>query len=77
MIDAADLRKALGQNVTRLRTERGWTQERLADLLDISRTQLNRIENGHHTPSTELLFSLADVLGVPTDALRQITAAAA
>ena len=76
MIDSDELRKALGQNVRRLRLAREWTQDDLAEKLEISRGQLNRIENGHHSPGAEVLFGLADAFDVPADSLRQISSPA-
>lgn len=77
MIDSLELRKALGQNVRRLRIALGLTQEELAAKVGISRVHLNRIENGVQTPSLEISFGLADALGVELDSLRQIPAVAA
>lgn len=72
MIDQADLRPVLGSNVTRLRKARSLSQDELAEKLGISRVFLNRIENGRSSPGAEVLYSLADVLGVSADNLRQI-----
>ena len=72
MIETDDLRKTLAGNVLRLRKDRGMSQRQLADRLGISLVHLNRIENAHHSPKAELLYSLADALEVTTDQLRQI-----
>jgi len=72
VIDAAELRTAIAANVTRLRREKDLSQEEFADKLGVSRVQINRIENGKHSPSAEMLFTLADALGVSTDSLRQV-----
>lgn len=66
------LRLAIGENVARLRKEKGWTQTQLAENVGSHYVQINRIENGHQSPSVELLFLLADSLGVSADTLRQI-----
>lgn len=73
VIATDELRKNLGANVIRLRRARGLTQEQLAKEVELSRVQLNRIENGHNSPSAEILYALADALGVTADALRQIS----
>lgn len=76
MIDSSELRKALGQNVRRQRIAHGMTQEELAAKVEISRVQMNRIEQGIQSPSLETSFALADALGVPVDSFRQIPAVA-
>lgn len=71
MIDKDELMSNVGANVARLRKLRNWTQGELAEALGVSYVQINRIENGHNLPSGEMLFSLSDLFGVTTDALRQ------
>jgi putative transcriptional regulator len=73
MIDSDVLRSTIGANVRRLREEHGQSQEDLAEAIGVSRVHLNRLENGKITPGADLLFSLADALEVPADALRQVT----
>jgi putative transcriptional regulator len=45
--------------VTRLRLERGWTQEQLADQLGVSRQTVISIEKGKYDPSLPLAFGIA------------------
>lgn len=48
------------KNIIRaLRTERGWSQQELADKLDVSRQSVNAIETGKYDPSLPLAFALA------------------
>ena len=42
-----------------LRTERGWSQARLAELLEVSRQTVNALETGKYDPSLPLAFKLA------------------
>ncbi len=77
MVESTELRRVIGANVRRLRKERGLTQEQLAEKVGISAVFMNRIEQGHSSPSSEVLFSLADVLSVTADSLRQISVTAA
>jgi putative transcriptional regulator len=56
-------------HIRRLRTERGWTQAALADLLDVSRQTVNALETGRYDPSLPLAFRLARVLGRPLEAI--------
>jgi len=72
VIDQADLRPVLGSNIARLRRAKDLSQEELAGRLGISRVFLNRIENAGASPGAEVLYSLADALGVTTDNLRQV-----
>jgi putative transcriptional regulator len=46
-------------HVRRLREERGWSQSRLAEALDVSRQTINSIENGRYDPSLPLAFAIA------------------
>jgi putative transcriptional regulator len=46
-------------HVRRLREERGWSQSRLAETLDVSRQTINSIENGRYDPSLPLAFAIA------------------
>jgi putative transcriptional regulator len=43
------------------RAERDWSQQTLADQLDVSRQTINSIERGKYDPSLPLAFSLARV----------------
>ncbi|NQU12081.1 helix-turn-helix transcriptional regulator [bacterium] len=67
------LRAAIAANLVRLRTERGYSQEELALKAGISRISMNRTERGHSTPGADVLYALADALGVSADALRQVS----
>lgn len=42
-----------------LRAEQDWSQQHLADLLDVSRQTINAIERGKYDPSLPLAFKLA------------------
>lgn len=44
-----------------LRAERDWSQQDLADRLDVSRQSVNAIETGRFDPSLPLAFRIADV----------------
>lgn len=47
-----------------LRAEREWSQQALADALDVSRQSVNAIETGKYDPSLPLAFRIADVFGL-------------
>ena len=50
-----------------LRTEREWTQARLAEALEVSRQTVNAIETGKFDPSLPLAFRIADLFGDPIE----------
>ena len=61
--------KLLGLNVAYYRKLCGYTQESLAEKLEIDRTTVSKIELATCGVSLDLLFDLSDVLGVPIDKL--------
>jgi transcriptional regulator with XRE-family HTH domain len=52
-----------------LRTERGLTQTRLAELLGMPARSYNRWERGGHVPHLEMAVKIADILQVSLDEL--------
>lgn len=63
---------AFGQIIKRLRSGAGMTQERLADLLNISPQAVSRWENDAAMPDISLLRPLANLFGVTTDYLLEM-----
>jgi putative transcriptional regulator len=66
---SAQLKKASSQSaqtvadrLIALRDERGFSQARLAELAGVDRKTINRIENGHFSPSLDTLTRLSVVL---------------
>lgn len=57
-------RTILGQNVVRLRGLRGLTQEKLAELVDVDRRYIQRIEAGTANPGIDVLSRLKEALAV-------------
>jgi putative transcriptional regulator len=53
--------------VRELRTERGWTQQVLAEAVGVSRQSINSIERDRYVPSLMLALMFAQVLGCSTD----------
>lgn len=51
------------------RVKNNLTQERLAELAEISPKHITKIESLGVTPSSYLLYKIADVLKVPVDKL--------
>jgi len=47
-----------------LRAERDWSQQDLAQRLEVSRQSVNAIETGKYDPSLPLAFRFGDVFGL-------------
>jgi putative transcriptional regulator len=54
-----------------LRAARGWSQQDLADRLEVSRQSVNAIETGRYDPSLPLAFRIADVFALPIETIFQ------
>lgn len=54
----------LGQNIAKIRKAKGLTQNALANLLDISREHVAKIETGKKHISLKLLFLLCEKLEI-------------
>lgn len=50
-----------------LRAERDWSQQDLADRLEVSRQSVNAIETGRYDPSLPLAFRIADTFTLPIE----------
>ena len=62
--------KALRNQIRRLRFEhKEMTQQELADKIGVTRQTVNAIELGKYSPSLEVAFQIAEVFGVPLDAV--------
>ena len=59
----------LGESITRLRTQKGWSQGDLADALDVSRQSISKWETDTSVPELEKLLRLSELFGVTLDAL--------
>ncbi len=74
-----DMRRLVGQNVSRIRKKKGLTQERFAEISGFSQQYLSSLEQGHRNPTVVTLYELATALGVshldllrPTKSKKQI-----
>lgn len=64
-----DLDRSFGPNLRRLRRERGYSQEKLAQLADLHRTEIGLLERGEREPKLGIIAKLAGSLGVSPNAL--------
>lgn len=58
-----ELLKRIGSNIRRLREEKGMSQEKLAELADISQVQVARIEAGRNNVTISTLWAICEALG--------------
>lgn len=59
------IKTVVGDNIRRLRRERGWTQAYVAENLRITAPFLTMVESGQRGMSLELIESLGELFGVP------------
>ena len=50
-----------------LRAERAWSQQDLAERLEVSRQSVNAIETGKYDPSLPLAFRIAELFALPIE----------
>lgn len=65
----ADIRVEFGKHLRKLRLEKGWTQEELADKAGMHFTYIGQIERGIRNPSLVNLEKLAKALGISSGKL--------
>lgn len=56
--------KNLGKNIRKYRIEAGFTQDMLAEKIDVHQTYIGKIESGLSSPSIKILFKISRALGV-------------
>lgn len=54
----------MDNHLKHLRAERGWSQQHLAERLEVSRQSVNAIETGRYDPSLPLAFRIAELFGL-------------
>jgi len=59
-----DMRKLVGRNFSRLRREKGFTQEQFAEASGFTQQYVSDLERGKRNPTVVTLFELASALGV-------------
>ena len=59
----------LGENIRRIRLEKGMTQGDLCRKLEIDRAYMSNIENGNKNPTLATIERIADSLEISTDKL--------
>ena len=64
----------LGDTIIKLRKEKGFTQEKFAELLDVSRQTVSKWENGVVQPNNENIKLICETLNVTVETLFSETA---
>ena len=59
----------MNNRIRELRAEHGWSQQALADKLEVSRQSVNAIETGRFDPSLPLAFKIAKLFGLTIEAI--------
>ena len=66
-------RKAFGVVISKLRVQKGLTQENLSGLAGIARSHLAALENGEKTVKLDTMWRIADALEIkPSELIRRI-----
>lgn len=60
---------SLSEKIMQLRKSAGWSQEELADRLDVSRQSVSKWESGTSLPELDKILAMSDIFGVSTDYL--------
>ncbi|MBU1006873.1 MAG: helix-turn-helix domain-containing protein [Candidatus Omnitrophica bacterium] len=61
-----NVRFILSDKIRSFRNSKAWTQERLAEEVDIHTTYISRIESGKKLPTLNIICKIAQALGVNT-----------
>ena len=69
MIIMKDEAQKLGENLKRIRTEKGITQGDIARALEVDKRFVSNIENGKTNPTLATIAKLAKAIGVSIDEL--------
>jgi transcriptional regulator with XRE-family HTH domain len=66
---SADMTARIGVRIRELRSQKGISQQRLAELLDVSRPTISQMEHGERKISAEELDCLAKIFNISVDSL--------
>jgi transcriptional regulator with XRE-family HTH domain len=58
------LDKTLGKEIQRLRSEKSWSQEYLAEITGLHRTYISQLERGLKSPSVRVLSHITNALNI-------------
>ncbi len=66
---AGPAKRSVKNRLKVLRAERDWSQQDLAQRLEVSRQSVNAIETGRYDPSLPLAFRIAALFEMPIEAI--------
>lgn len=66
-MSAAEFNRTLGSRLSDLRKQYGWTQQQLAEKLNMTQHNVSRYENGEYGLSVYQLAVLSDIFAITTD----------
>jgi transcriptional regulator with XRE-family HTH domain len=64
-----ELKLAFGNTLKSLRLEKGFTQEKLAELCNLDVSFISMLENGKRQPTLSTIFSIASALNVKASSI--------
>jgi transcriptional regulator with XRE-family HTH domain len=59
-----DMRRLVGRNFAKLRRQKGFTQERFAEVAGVTQQYVSGLERGQRNPTVVTLYHLASALGL-------------
>lgn len=71
-MEISDNRKRIGNKIAQLRKEAGLSQEKLAEMAGIDRTNVSKMENGRYNISIDLLSKVAYALNTDIDLVKRL-----
>ncbi|WP_096186539.1 helix-turn-helix domain-containing protein [Evansella halocellulosilytica] len=69
MADAEKLAKQVGETLRKIRQDRGMSLQGLAEMTEVSKLTLGKIERGEANPSLSIIWKIANGLTIPISAL--------
>lgn len=58
-----------GLKLKQLRTDKGWTQEELAQKLELAKSTVSHYESGRNEPETKMIIKIAQLFNISVDEL--------
>ena len=65
MLNKNAKKKLLGSNIAKYRKQNNFTQNQLADLVNVSREHIAKVETARRNMSMNLLFNISSALNIP------------
>lgn len=59
----------IGNRIRKIRTKKGLSQEKLAELSNLNTSYIGQVERGEKNPSVETIYSITTALGVSIQSL--------